>query len=188
MNLNDLTDYKEAYIYAAEKHRFQTRKFTGDPYMTHPEFVACMLVRYTDDKNMIKAALLHDVVEDSPEDDAVLLNEIEELFGTRVSNLVFELTTDGKVKDKMGKKVYLSMKINNMSEDAFLIKLLDRLHNIMDCLHDNVTQDFREWYWKETHYILDNLERDLTQEQIGIINHIEFILSYMELVHLSKNA
>lgn len=185
MNLDDLSEYKEAYLYAAEKHILQIRKFSKDPYIIHPEFVACMLVRYTNDSNMIKAALLHDTVEDSP---TATNEEIEELFGSRVANLVFELTSDPVLQKELGKKIYLSKKINNMSEDAFLIKLLDRLHNVMDCLHNNTTYSFREWYWKETRYIIDNLERDLNETHISIINSIEFILSYIELMHLSKKA
>ena len=184
MNLNDLSEYKEAYIYAAEKHIFQIRKFTKDPYMTHPEFVACMLIRYTTDKNMIKAALLHDTVENT----SATIDEIEDLFGERVANLVFELTTDEDLKNEVGKKVYLTKKMNNMSEDAFLFKLLDRLHNVTDCLHNNTTYDFREWYWKETRYIINHLERNLNETQTNIINSIEFILSYIELMHLSKKA
>lgn len=184
MNLDDLSEYKEAYLYAAEKHLLQIRKFTKDPYIIHPEFVACMLVRYTTDKSMIKAALLHDVVEDT----SATLEEIEDLFGQRVADLVFELTTDEDLKNKFGKKVYLTEKMNNMSEDAFLIKLLDRLHNVMDCLHDNVTYKFREWYWRETRYIIDHLERDLNETHVNIINSIEFILSYIELMHLVKRT
>ena len=184
MNLNDLSEYKEAYLYAAEKHMLQVRKFTKDPYIIHPEFVACMLIRYTTDKNMIKAALLHDVVEDT----TATLEDIEDLFGQRVADLVFELTTDDDLKDKIGKKIYLTEKMNNMSEDAFLIKLLDRLHNVMDCLHNNVTYSFREWYWKETCYIINNLDRGLNETHISIINSIGFILSYIELMHLSKKA
>lgn len=188
MNLNDLSKYKEAYIYAAETHFLQVRKFSKDPYITHPEFVACMLIRFTTDEEMIKAALLHDTVEDSPEDNDTVLHDIELRFGERVANLVFELTSDKELQKELGKKIYLSKKLNNMSEDAFLIKLLDRLHNVMDCLHNNTTYDFREWYWKETRYIIDHLERDLNETQVNIINSIEFILSYIELMHLSKNA
>lgn len=183
MNLDDMVVYKDAYLYAAEKHIFQIRKFTKDPYIVHPEFVACMLVRYTTDKDMIKAALLHDTVEDTEATN----EEIEELFGERVANLVFELTNDDYLKKKLGKKVYLLKKMNVMSSDAFLIKLLDRLHNIMDCLHESVPHKFKDWYWKETHYIINGLDRDLTDDQLNIITSIEFILSYIELVYLSKN-
>lgn len=184
MNLDDLSEYKEAYIYAADKHMLQKRKFSNNPYMVHPEFVACMLVRYTTDSSMIKAALLHDIVEDT----SATHEDIEELFGSRVANLVFELTSDPIMQKELGKKNYLTIKLNNMSEDALLIKLLDRLHNVMDCLPHEVTFKFREWYWKETHYIIANLDRDLTVDHANVITSIEFILSYLELMYLTKNA
>lgn len=51
--------------YAAEAHGDQKRKYTGEPYIVHPIAVAQTVAQVTDDCNMISAAFLHDVIEDT---------------------------------------------------------------------------------------------------------------------------
>ena len=50
---------------AARAHEGQVRKYTGEPYLTHPFAVAGLVRSVTDDEDMVAAAILHDVVEDS---------------------------------------------------------------------------------------------------------------------------
>ena len=54
-----------ALRYAAEAHGDQKRKYTGKPYIIHPIAVAQTVASVTDDCNMISAAFLHDVIEDT---------------------------------------------------------------------------------------------------------------------------
>lgn len=176
-----MEELRKAYIFAAERHKNQLRKFSTTPYITHPEFVTCLLSRYTDDKEILEAALLHDVVEDTD----TTLEEIKEYFGCRVAALVEELTVDDKIKKLMGKKKCMSLHINSISSDALLIKLVDRLHNVMGLLHDNLPKNFIEWYCKETVYILNNLNRELNKRQQQLINILWFTLNYIELYKLT---
>src|SRR6478672_3492262 len=82
-----------AAFYAAEKHAQQKRKgVAGTPYVNHLLEVAHLIAAHSDDAdtNLIVAALLHDVVEDTP----VTAAEVAERFGSDVAGLVAELTDD----------------------------------------------------------------------------------------------
>ena len=89
-----LIDYACRYAQAA--HGDQKRKYTGEPYITHPIAVARIVADVTDDCEMIAAAFLHDVIEDThvtPED------LIRDGFGGGVARLVVQLTNVSKPSD-----------------------------------------------------------------------------------------
>ena len=65
----------------------QRRKYTNEPYIVHPAKVAEIVSNVTDDENMICAAWLHDVVEDTP----VTLADVRDKFGDDVAHLVLSL-------------------------------------------------------------------------------------------------
>jgi GTP pyrophosphokinase len=119
-----------AYRYADKAHIGQMRK-TGEPYITHPVAVACILAKLHLDVPTLLAALLHDVVEDT----GVVSAEIKEVFGTQVAGLVdgltkldkIELQTAVEAQAENFRKMLLAM-----SEDVrvILVKLADRLHNM----------------------------------------------------------
>lgn len=119
-----------AYRYADKAHTGQMRK-TGEPYITHPVAVACILAKLHLDVPTLLAALLHDVVEDT----GVVSAEIKEVFGTQVAGLVdgltkldkIELQTAVEAQAENFRKMLLAM-----SEDVrvILVKLADRLHNM----------------------------------------------------------
>ena len=76
-----------AYVYAMKKHGAQLRT-SGDPYYSHPIEVAGILTKFKLDATSIIAGLLHDTVEDT---DATV-EEIKELFGPQVAQIVDGLT------------------------------------------------------------------------------------------------
>ena len=73
----------EAAAFAEKAHRGVFRKGTDIPYITHPLETAVIVSAFTDDEEMIAAALLHDVMEDA----GVTKGELEEAFGARVACL-----------------------------------------------------------------------------------------------------
>ena len=75
---------EEAVKYAAEKHKGQYRKGTKLPYITHPMEAAAICASFTEDVEVLAAAVLHDVVEDAN----VPVSEIREKFGARVATIV----------------------------------------------------------------------------------------------------
>ena len=75
--------YGEVLKYASQKHAGQFRIF-GEPYIIHPLNVFLTASKFTDDQDVLQAALLHDVVEDT---DATA-EEIEQKFGSKTASLV----------------------------------------------------------------------------------------------------
>ena len=123
-----------AYVYAMQKHGHQTRA-SGDPYFSHPVEVAYKLTQYKLDTSSIITALLHDTVEDT---DATL-DEIKDMFGEEISNLVDGVTKLNRleIKSESSKQAENFRKlVIAMSQDlrVLLVKLADRLHN-METLH-----------------------------------------------------
>ena len=80
---SDIPSIQQAYEFAAKAHEGQQRR-DGDPYISHPVAVAEILAGLHLDAGSIKAALLHDVIEDTPS----TLAQIETLFGDDVALLV----------------------------------------------------------------------------------------------------
>lgn len=120
----------QAYRYAEQAHAGQTRK-TGEPYITHPISVACILARLHLDLPTLLAALLHDVVEDTEVNSA----EIAERFGKQVADLVDGLTKLDKVELQTATQAQAEnfrKMLLAMSQDVrvILVKLADRLHNM----------------------------------------------------------
>lgn len=120
----------QAYRYAEHAHAGQTRK-TGEPYITHPISVACILAKMHLDLPTLLAALLHDVVEDTHVNSA----EIAELFGKQVGDLVDGLTKLDKVELQTATQAQAEnfrKMLLAMSQDVrvILVKLADRLHNM----------------------------------------------------------
>lgn len=131
---------ERAYKYAKAAHKDQKRR-SGDPYITHPVAVARILLEMEMSSEMVAAAMLHDVVEDTD----VTLNDIGKEFGSEVRFLVEALSNLHKIdfsaystqeeaeqakfhaKNENLRDLFLSM-----SEDVrvVIIKLADRLHNM----------------------------------------------------------
>ncbi|MBZ0271629.1 HD domain-containing protein [bacterium] len=119
---------------AAQKHRGQVRKgVAGYPYINHPIEVAYELVRVAgvSDAPVLAAALLHDVVEDTD----VTPGDIEAEFGRGVREIVDELTDDMTLDKPSRKKKQFEM-ASELSHDARLIRIADKICNLRDILDD----------------------------------------------------
>ena len=170
---------QKALDFVKERHKDQKRKFTDKPYLEHLEATTNLLwsVDESAETDVFIAALLHDVMEDTETE----FKEIDQLFGHIVMDLVKELTSDKEKQNTVGKSIYLTEKINKMSETAFTIKLCDRLSNVMDLNDINIPQNFIEHYTKETRYIIKHLNREITIIQDELLNRIRAMLLYLEL-------
>ena len=121
----------KAYRFAAEFHRDQRRR-SGEPYINHPVEVALILANDLHmDEDTICAALLHDTVEDTP----ATLDQVAELFGPTVAELVDGVTKLTSIEvTSMDEKQALNLRkmFLAMSKDirVVIIKLADRLHNM----------------------------------------------------------
>src|SRR6478672_3727720 len=130
---------RKAFDVAVEAHKDQRRK-SGEAYIFHPIGVAKIVASEIGlGATGIAAALLHDVVEDTP----ITIEELEKKFGTKIAVLVEGLTKISQVKKDMN----ISMQAENfrkmlltLNDDVrvILIKIADRLHNMqtMDSMPD----------------------------------------------------
>tara|TARA_R110000803_G_scaffold113618_5_gene182043 strand:+ start:26155 stop:28263 length:2109 start_codon:yes stop_codon:yes gene_type:complete len=121
---------KQAYIVAREAHDGQMRS-SGEPYITHPVAVALNLAKMHLDHETLMAALLHDVIEDTK----TTKDELAELFGHTVAELVEGVSKLDKLKfdnkEEMQAENFRKM-VLAMVQDirVILIKLADRTHNM----------------------------------------------------------
>lgn len=128
----DMLEIKKAIYYTKKYHGTQKRK-SGEPYYTHPIEVANIASDYMFDRDLIIAALLHDVIEDTD----VSLNQIELIFGSEVAKIV-DGVTNIKCNFLLSKEEFFykiarfntTKKSTNLNKKIMLIKTIDRLHNM----------------------------------------------------------
>ncbi len=141
----DIAKITDAYHFAEKAHQGQKRR-SGEPYIIHPVAVAQILAEMGMDADSICAALLHDVVEDTPVTD----EEIRKKFGETIEQLVDGVTKLGQITsnktqsdDDATKEEQLLLMERQQSENVrkmflamskdirvIIIKLADRVHNM----------------------------------------------------------
>jgi len=130
MNDGDVNKVDKAYLLANEAHNGVIRK-SGEAYIFHPIAVAYTLADLHMDVDTICAALLHDVIEDTP----FTKNDISDRFGEVVADLVDGVTklSGGQfnTRDEAAAASFHKM-MAAMTHDyrVVIIKLADRLHNV----------------------------------------------------------
>ena len=111
---------------AREAHRGQVRNGSGGmPYVEHPIAVAALLAEHGYREEVIAAALLHDVVEDS----AITLDELGEEFGPEVAGLVGALTDDERIESYSERKAEHRERVAAADGEALAIYASDKLTN-----------------------------------------------------------
>ena len=119
-----------AIAFAADKHRNQRRKDSeASPYINHPIALANVLVNEAgiDDERVIIAALLHDTIEDTQ----TTREELQTIFGKKVTRIVLEVTDD-KTLEKAERKRLQVEHAPSLSRRAKLVKLADKICNLRD--------------------------------------------------------
>lgn len=120
---------ERALEFAARAHESidQRRKYTGEPYIVHPIAVAEIVRSVPHTPEMVAAAYLHDVVEDTP----VTIEEIEAEFGPKVAELVDWLTDVSRPEDG-NRRTRKAIDLEHSARappDAKTIKLADLIDN-----------------------------------------------------------
>ena len=150
-----MTVVNKALAYATDAHKGQVRKYTGEPYIVHPIEVMELVKQVIDDPEMQAAALLHDVVEDTP----VSINEIKDEFGPRVAALVDDLTDVSKPEDgnRALRKELDRQHSAKASPDAQTVKLADLISNSLSIIEED--PNFAKVYMKEKALLLEVLTK-----------------------------
>ena len=148
LNENQLDIVRRAYELATQAHEGQ-RRYSGESYITHPVAVAAILADLRLDYQAVSAALMHDVIEDTP----ISKTRIQEEFGKEIADIVdgvskldrlnFDSRSDAQVESF--RKMMLAM-----VEDirVILLKLADRLHNMQTL--DSLPAEKQQRIAKET--------------------------------------
>ncbi len=154
----------EAYLLAADAHDGQYRK-SGEAYVFHPLAVALILAKLKLDYQSIIAAILHDVIEDTP----ISAQDIESHFGSSVAHIVEGVS---KIDSMEHKNINIKQAQNfrklliAASTDArvLIIKLADRLHNMRTI--SAMTPASQQRIAKETQEIYIPISRRMGLEMI----------------------
>lgn len=128
-----------AILYATEKHTGQIRKWTGIPYIAHPlEVMEILMTHGTRSEDVLMAAVLHDVVEDT---DATL-DDIDVRFGSEVMALV-DVLTDPPLSagNRKLRKQLQRERLSQANPMAQAIKCADVISNSFDI------RAFDEHFW-----------------------------------------
>jgi guanosine-3',5'-bis(diphosphate) 3'-pyrophosphohydrolase len=125
-----VAEVRRAYAYSAKAHSGQLRK-SGEPYVQHPLEVADILADMHMDYETLVAAMLHDVLEDTP----TAKDQISAEFGTEVAEMVDGVSKLDKLRSDNLEETQadnLRKMLMAMSHDirVILVKLADRLHNM----------------------------------------------------------
>ena len=142
------TDVDSAKYFAIGAHGQQKRKYTGEPYWTHLQEVAAILQENTlCTTEMLQAAWLHDVVEDTQ----FTIFDINEFFGSLVCEYVNALT-EPNMQNRKTRKIYYNQQLCASSPEVQTIKYADLISNtssIVEC-----DPDFAKVYLKEKRELL----------------------------------
>ena len=164
-----MTKLDKAIKFATKAHGNQKRKYTGEPYITHPIAVMEIVRTVPHTEEMLVAAVLHDTVEDTP----VTLADIKAEFGTKVMKLVEGLTDVSKPQDG-NRKTRMAMDrahTAKQSAEVQTIKLADLIHNTESI--GRFDPKFYKVYREEKIRILDILKlgdrslMHIAQQQVG---------------------
>ena len=130
LGVDQIREVYRAYVFSAEAHEGQKR-LSGEPYIYHPLAVARILADIRLDHRCLMAAIMHDVLEDTP----VTRTQLMEEFGEEVAALVdgvsklnqINFRSKAEAQAASFRKMLLAM---TQDIRIILIKLADRLHNM----------------------------------------------------------
>jgi myo-inositol-1(or 4)-monophosphatase len=164
---------ERAVVFAAVAHGGTTRKGSRIPYLSHPVEAAAIVSEMTDDEEIIAAAVLHDVVEDTD----VTIEDVKAYFGERIAYYVSGETED-KRKDlppeatwELRKQEALAYLTERADRNAKMLALGDKLSNLraidrdMISIGEDIWNRFHQkekekhgWLYRQTAEALRELE------------------------------
>jgi (p)ppGpp synthase/HD superfamily hydrolase len=164
--VSQFTLIDRAIGFAARAHEGQYRRAGNVPYIAHPVAVAMILQAMGCDETIIVAAILHDIVEDTP----ITLAEIRQTFGDPVADIVAIVTEPPRALRWEARKQHMIQAVRDAPLPAKLVAAADKYHNLLHTSrHENklgtaVWRRFgrgveqQAWYYREvTASILANV-------------------------------
>lgn len=167
-----MSNIKEiAKQFAIQAHKGQVRKNEPDkPMIMHPISVGMLLEEYGYDDNIVAAGYLHDVVEDTK----YTIEEIENIFGKDIANLVYGASEPDKSLCWEERKQHTINEVKNLSLRNKLVVCADKINNlgdlklvfqktgIRDFSRFNEGEEKQKWYYTSVYESLINGEDENT--------------------------
>lgn len=141
-------DFVRAVKRAREWHDGQVRKGSDVPYISHLLAVAGLVLEAGGDEKLAIAALLHDAIEDQPEEASP--KKIRKQFGKRVAQIVEECSdrehgVEGTRANWRERKEAYIESLAEASDDVLLVSCADKLHNARSLLRDLIQEGDAVW-------------------------------------------
>ncbi|OGF74875.1 hypothetical protein A3B05_02920 [Candidatus Giovannonibacteria bacterium RIFCSPLOWO2_01_FULL_43_160] len=148
--------------------------YNEKPIIMHSLRVGSELMEFKQEKNIVIAGFLHDLLEDTD----CKPKEIEKEFGKKVVRLVLACTSDENIKDYKERWRKLVSNIKQAGHDAIIIKLIDQIANLPYYIMISDKQKKQEVMWKHRFFI-DECQNNLKELRIfkdykKMVNENEF--------------
>jgi (p)ppGpp synthase/HD superfamily hydrolase len=161
---------QNAYELLLSKHAGQRQKVNGHPYVEHPVLVASDVGRAGFEPEMVAAALLHDIVEDSD----MTVHELRERFGERVADLVDAMTDEAvDVQPYERRKDLHRKRVLEAGPEAAAIFAADKLNNV---------RALRAAYAEEGEEVAKRFKQPLDTKLRVWVDDVEFVSGYAAVV------
>ena len=175
--LDDRPLTQRALAFASVRHRGQRRSSDSAPFILHPLEVAQLLRSHGHRDEVVAAAILHDVVEDTGVEPA----EIAERFGPEVAGLVDVLTEPGGIASYGERKARLRDAVSRANDDALAIFAADKVAKVRELRMIIATGSVAdagklEHYWASLELLEARLPRD------PLVQQLRFELEALELL------
>jgi len=161
----------KAIIFATKAHAGQFRKGGKTPYILHPLEAGIIVSQMKNDEDLICAAILHDVVEDTD----ITAQMVKEEFNQKISDLVVSQSEDKSRSWKERKKHTLEFLIKEKSKDIGIVALGDKLSNIKSIDRDLQIKGDKLW---ERFNVKDKNEHKWYY--CGLVDSLSYLCQYNE--------
>lgn len=165
MDVSGIEIIRYVTAYADKAHGDQVRKYSGEKYIVHPVRVMEMVREFNNDIRVLSAAILHDVLEDTPvtgtEMESALLEILDPAAAAQVVAMVTELT-DIFIKsaypglNRRTRKDKEARRLSLVSPEAQSVKYADIIDNVSDIVRQDA--DFARTYVREARRMLMLME------------------------------
>lgn len=147
-----------AIIFAVHAHAGTERRGKGFPFIVHPMEAVEIVATMTSDQELLAAAALHDVIEDTP----VTLDELRAEFGDRIAGLVAaesDTFIEGKSETESWheRKLAAIVRLAHAPREAKMVALGDKLSNMRAIARDYAVRGDALW---SIFHVKDRLEHE----------------------------
>ena len=157
INFTENDKIARAITFAFDAHQGQTRKGSSESYIIHPLRVLSSLIKLgIDDVDLLCAAVLHDTVEDCD----VTIEQIADLFGQEIAEIV-DILTEDKTLERSKRKELTRVKIASAPAKVKLIKAADRYDNLQGAFPSFWSEEKKQQYLKESKLLIEALVKNI---------------------------